>query len=89
MSNDAMREIRMAIKDLLYMSETDSPFEIVYWKKQDAIRSSADLLSLIGKSSGLPIQDVGVGKVFSGLDARPGMAQTQKARRPSKNTAVY
>ena len=45
MISNALREIQKAIKGLLYTSETDSPFEIVYWKKQDTARTSADLLS--------------------------------------------
>ena len=55
MSNVALEEIQAAIQDLRSLSETDSTFEIVYWKKQGTARSSADLLSLIGKPSGLPI----------------------------------
>ena len=67
MSNVALEEIQAAIQDLRSPSETDSTFEIVHWKKQGTARSSADLLSLIGKPSGLPIQDVGLEKCFQDL----------------------
>ncbi len=67
MISKELREIQTAIKGLLYTSETDSPFELVYWKKQDSTRRSADLLSAIGKSSGLPIENVGLGEFFHDL----------------------
>ena len=52
---------------MLYTSETDSPFEIVHWEKRDTILSSADLLSFIGQSSGLPVENVGLGEFFHDL----------------------
>jgi hypothetical protein len=67
MSANVLQALATAISGLLYMSETDTPFEIVHWKKQDSICSTADLLSLIGKSSGLPVENVGLGEFFHDL----------------------
>jgi hypothetical protein len=67
MPTDSLLELKAAIKGLLYMSKTDSPFEIVHWEKRDTIRSSADLLSVIGQSSGMPVENVGLGEFFHDL----------------------
>lgn len=67
MSADVLQALRTAISGLLYMSEADVPFEIVQWKKQDTICSTADLLSLIAKSSGLPVENVGLAEFFHDL----------------------
>jgi hypothetical protein len=67
MSAEILQALKLATNGLLYMSETDSPFEIVHWTNRDAIRSSADLLSLIGKSSGLSVEEVGFEKFFHDL----------------------
>ena len=67
MLSNALRDIQTAIDGLLYTSEADSSFEIVHWAKRDSIRSSADLLKLIGQSSGLPIENVGLAEFFHDL----------------------
>ena len=67
MPANCLLELQAAIKGLLYTSESDSPFEIVHWKKPNAILSSADLLSFIGQSSGMPVENVGLGEFFHDL----------------------
>ena len=67
MLNNVLLDLQTAITDLLYTSETDAPFEIVHWKKQDTIGSTADLVDSIGKSSGLPIEEVGFEDFFRDL----------------------
>jgi hypothetical protein len=67
MLTNALLGIQTATSGLLYTSETDSPFELVHWKKRDTILSSADLLGFIGQSSGLPVENVGLGEFFHDL----------------------
>ena len=67
MSADVLQALKTATNGLLYMSEADSPFELVHWEKRDTILSSADLLSFIGQSSGLPVENVGLGEFFHDL----------------------
>lgn len=67
MPTDLVPDLEAAVKGLLYMSETGSPFEIVHWEKRDTIHSSADLLSFIGQSSGMQVENVGLGEFFHDL----------------------
>ena len=67
MPADLLATLESAINGLLYMSETDSPFEIVHWKKRGPILSSADVLSFIGQSSGMHIEEYGLDEFFQDL----------------------
>jgi len=67
MSTDLLPELKAAVKDLLYMGDPNSSFEIVHWDKRDTIRSSSDLLSFIGQSSGMQVENVGLGEFFHEL----------------------
>ena len=67
MSAEVLQTLTAATNDLLYTSETDSPFGVVHWTNRTTIRSSSDLLSLIGNSSGLRVEDVGLEEFFHDL----------------------
>jgi hypothetical protein len=67
MANDAVRELQKATKGLLYMSESDAPFEVVHWARRDPMLSKADLASLVGASSDAPIEEVAVAEFFGDL----------------------
>ena len=67
MPSDLLPELRAAIEGLFYMSKTDAPFEIVHWDRRDTILSSADLLTFIGQSSGMQVENVGLGEFFHDL----------------------
>lgn len=64
---EVLAALNKATKGMLYTSVTDAPFEIVHWKSRATIRSSADLTKMIGQSSGMLVEDVGLEKFFHDL----------------------
>jgi hypothetical protein len=67
MSADVLQALRAATDGLLYMSETDAPFELVHWHSSEPTLTSVSLLKLIGKSYGVPVEEIGLDEFFQAL----------------------
>jgi hypothetical protein len=67
MANDALPQIQNAIKGLLFMSETDAPFEVIRWTRREPTLTGADLRSLVGNNSNATVEEVSVAEFFGDL----------------------
>jgi hypothetical protein len=67
MADDASQDFRRAIKGLLYLSETDSPFEVVHWARREPTLTAVDLRSLVGRDSDAHVEEVGLDQFFHDL----------------------
>ncbi len=65
MSVDVVGALRTATKGLLYMSETDAPFEVVQWPKLESTLTGSEVLALLGKKAGTQINEIGVEEFFA------------------------
>jgi Nuclease A inhibitor-like protein len=67
MSADFLQALKAATDGLLYMSETDEPFELVHWHSSEPNLTSASLRKHIGKSSSAPVEEVDLEEFFQDL----------------------
>ncbi len=67
MADNASQELQKAIRGLLYTSESDSPFEVVHWARQEPKLTDTDLRSFAGKSSDAHAEEVGLDEFFHDL----------------------
>ena len=66
--NKALREeLYQAIAGLLYMSESDEPFDIVHWQSNGLPITFERLLQLIGKKPDTPIEVLSIDEFFQPL----------------------
>jgi len=63
MSESAKSALEKAAKGLLYMSESDEPFEVVDWPASGELTSD-ELLRLSGNASGIPVTQQPVAQFF-------------------------
>jgi hypothetical protein len=59
--------LREAVKDLLYMSESDEPFEVVLWKGRADCSDPRDLLGRAKAGTAAPIEAVSLDDFFKNL----------------------
>ena len=67
MADNPLQDLQKAIKGLLYTSESDSPFDVVHWAKQEPMLTERDLRSLAGKSPDAHVEEVGLDEFFHDL----------------------
>jgi len=67
MANDALQEVQKAITGLLYMSESDTPFEVVHWTRREPTFTVLDVRSLVGKGSDAHAEEVSLDEFFHDL----------------------
>jgi hypothetical protein len=67
MANDALQEVQKAITGLLYMSESDSPFEVVHWTRREPMLTVSDIRSLVGKGLDAHVEEVSLDEFFHDL----------------------
>ena len=56
--------LREAVKDLLYMSESDEPFEVVFWRGSADCSDPRDLLGRTKAGTTAPIEAVSRAMIF-------------------------
>jgi hypothetical protein len=59
--------LREAVKDLLYMSESDEPFEVVFWRGTADCSDPRDLLGRTKAGTTAPIEAVSLDDFFKDL----------------------
>jgi len=59
--------LREAVKDLLYMSESDEPFEVILWKGRADCSDPRDLLGRTKAGTAAPIEAVSLDDFFKDL----------------------
>jgi hypothetical protein len=66
MSQPVETVLREAVKDLLYMSESDEPFEVVLWK-DGTVFDSQKLLEHSGRAANSPVEIIALSDFFKDL----------------------
>jgi hypothetical protein len=57
-------QLKQASKGLLFLSETDAPFEVIHWQTQEQL-TPAKLLQLTGHSPDAPVKVVSINDFFA------------------------
>jgi hypothetical protein len=65
--NEAVTVLQEATQGLLYMSESDEPFEVVYWKGEGKPLDPKKLLKLSGHKPSSPVRVLSVDEFFGDL----------------------
>lgn len=65
MTDPITAQLKQASEGLLFLSESDAPFEVVHWKADDQPLTPAKLLKLTGHSPNAPVQVVSIDEFFA------------------------
>jgi hypothetical protein len=80
MAYETENTLAAAVKDLLYMSESDEPFEVVQWQGGREHFDAAQVLKCTGREASTPIQVLGLEDFFKGLTReQPWHGEAEKA----------
>jgi hypothetical protein len=66
-SDEALTALQEAVSGLLYMSESDEPFELVHGTPGSATLERREVLDLLGRPPGTPVHEVPLGSFFKDL----------------------